>query len=102
MCSDFVPKRRILSDVTRAEKAEVTTTQPHEYETGLIVSLFIPKAYGMELFFESTEIVVTSDTQFTTTIDTRFENPFVTPTFPPGFTDAQVTVSSGVTDNAAG
>lgn len=100
--TDFVPKRRLISDVTRALNAEVTTSEDHGYETGLDVRLIVPKSYGMELQFVPTEISVTSSTQFTTTVDTRSQDPFVAPTFPPGFTDAQTVPISGVTDNAAG
>ena len=102
MPSDFVPKRRLISDVSRALNAVVTTSEDHEYETGLEVRLIVPRAYGMELNFIPTEIVVTSSNQFSTRVDTRSQDPFVTPTFPPGFTDAQTVPISGETDNAAG
>ncbi len=99
---DFVPKRRIIIDVTRALNAVVTTSEEHGYETGLEVRLIVPKSYGMELNFIPTEITVDTTTQFTTRVDTRSQDPFVTPTFPPGFTDAQTVPISGETDNIAG
>lgn len=102
MSSNFVPKRRLISDVSRELNAEVTTSEDHEYESGLNVRVIVPLAYGMELNFVPTEISVTSSTQFTTTIDTRFQDPFIAPTFPPGFTDAQTVPISGETDNIAG
>lgn len=100
--SDFVPKRRLIVDVSRAVNAVVTTSEDHGYETGLDVRLIIPLAYGMELQFVSTLIEVTSSTQFITTVDTRSQEPFITPTFPPSFTNAQVVPISGETDNVAG
>ncbi len=102
MSSNFVPKRRLISDVTRNLNAEVTTSEDHQYESGLNVRLIVPLAYGMELNFVPTEISVTSPTQFITTIDTRSQDSFVAPTFPPGFTDAQTVPMSGATDNIAG
>ncbi len=99
---DFVPKRRLVVDVSRALNAAVTTDEEHGYETGLEVRLIVPLAYGMELQFVPTIIQVTSPTQFTTTVDTRSQEPFVTPTFPPSFTNAQVVPISGETDNIAG
>jgi len=46
MPSDFVPKRRLLSNVTNALRAIVTTTEDQGYETGQIVRLIVPLAYG--------------------------------------------------------
>lgn len=100
--SDFIPKRRLISDVSREVNAVVTTSEDHGYESGLDVRVIVPLAYGMELQFVSTLIEVTSSTQFITAIDTRTQEPFVAPTFPPAFTDAQVVPISGETDNAAG
>lgn len=101
MPSDFVPKRRLISDVTREERGIVTTSESHGYETGLTVRLFVPKAYGMEVDFVETQITVLNDTQFQTELDTTFLNAFVVPTAPPAFTQAQVVPVTGTTDNAA-
>jgi predicted HAD superfamily phosphohydrolase len=46
MPSDFVLKRRLLSNVTNALRAIVTTTEDHGYETGQIVRLIVPLVYG--------------------------------------------------------
>lgn len=102
MPSDFVPKRRLLSNVTNALRAIVTTTEDHGYETGQIVRLIVPLAYGMHLNYVQTQIVVLSPTTFETDVNTSNQLPFVEPTFPPGFTEAQVVPISGVEDNIAG
>lgn len=97
----FDPKVRIVSDVTQNYRAEVTTTEDHGYETGYVVRLFVPPAYGMSIY-ESSKIVVTGDRTFTTYIDTTFQNAFVTPTFSAngqGFTQAQVVPISGTERN---
>lgn len=102
MSSDFVPKRRLLSNVTNALRAIVTTTEDHGYETGQIVRLIVPLAYGMHLNYVQAQIVVLSPTTFETDVNTSNQLPFVEPTFPPGFTNAQVVPISGVEDNIAG
>lgn len=101
MSPDFVPKRRLISNVTNAFQAVVTTTEAHGYETGLIVRLFVPRAYGMDLFNQGT-VTRLDDTSFSVDIDTSNQSPFVEPTYPPiQFTQAQVIPISGVTDNIA-
>lgn len=100
--TDFVPKRRLISNVTISTTAEVTTTEAHGYETGYVVRVFVPAAYGMSLYQQAT-IAVTGANSFLTNIDTSSQLPFVPPTFTPGgvgFTDAQVIPMSGVEDNA--
>lgn len=102
MASDFVPKRRLIADITNALQALVTTTEDHGYETGQFIRLIVPVQYGMHLDYVQALIEVTSATQFLTDVDTRNYNDFVEPTFPPGFTPAQAVPISGVEDNIAG
>ncbi len=102
MPSNFVPKRRLLSNVTNALRAQVTTIEDHGYENGQLVRLIVPLAYGMSLNYIQALIEVVSSNEFLTNLDTRNQNPFVTPTFPPGFTPAQVVPITGVVDNIAG
>ena len=98
MPSDFVPKRRLVSGVTIASKAVVTTTEAHGYETGLLVRLFVPADYGMSIYQE-TYIVVTGDMTFITQLDTTSQRTFIVPAQP--YTPAQVVPITGVTDNIA-
>lgn len=103
MPSDYVPKRRLIFNVTNAVNAEVTTTEDHGYETGYVVRVNVPEAYGMSLFAQA-KIIVTGTTTFLTDIDTSNQLPFIPPVFVPdgsGFTNAQVVPISGVTDNIA-
>ena len=83
----YQPAMRIISDITQAYPAEVTTTFAHNYTTGLIVRLNVPPTYGMfqaNLF--SGPIIVTSDVTFTIKLDTTSFDSFV---IPPGTTAAQ-------------
>lgn len=78
----FQPSMRIISEITKAFPASVTTTFPHQYLTNTIVRLDIPTGFGMvqanQLFGT---IVVTSPTTFTITIDTTMFDAFVIPSY---------------------
>ena len=80
----FQHAMRIISSITNAENALVTTTFNHQYVTGMIVRLNIPQGYGMlEVNQKQGTITVISDTTFTIDIDTTYFNQFTTPsTFP--------------------
>jgi len=99
--SDFIPKRRLISDVTRSATAEVTTTQAHGYQTGQVVRVDVPAVYGMKLY-QQTSIIVTGLTTFLTGIDTTSSLPFEAPVFSgEAFTQAQVIPITGVEENIA-
>lgn len=93
--ANFTPIRRLLSAVTNATQAVVTTSTNHGYVTGDWVRLIVPGAYGMAIDYEQSEITVLSNTQFQTTVDTSYRLPFVAPAAP--FTAAQVVPIGGVT-----
>ena len=98
--SNFQPRRRLISGVTNAANAEVTTTEDHGYEVGQFVRLLVPEDYGMAISYIVVEILtVPSTTTFTTDLDTTKINSYVTPTTPPSFTDAQVVPVSGLEKN---
>ena len=80
----FQPALRIISNITNANPAVVTTTFAHNYITGQIIRLIIPLGYGMD---EANDlyapIVVTDPTTFQIAIDTTLFTPYTTPsTFP--------------------
>ncbi len=79
----FLPAMRNIGAITQATNALVTTTFPHSYQTGDIVRLLVPQGWGMvQANTLIGEIVVTSPTQFTITIDTTNFDAFVTPPNP--------------------
>lgn len=96
---NFVPKAFLITNVTNELRANVTTNVDHDYFTGQVVRIIVPLAYGMNLNYVQTTITVTGSNTFQTEIDTTGQPAFVTPTFPPAFTAAQVTPISGVEDN---
>lgn len=90
--------RNVLS-ITQAFPCTVTTTfdgvnpGAHQYQTGLIVRLYVPNGFGMVQVNElEGPIAVINSTQFTIPIDTTGFDAFVIPTYHPGAfgTPAQV------------
>ena len=79
----FQPAMRVISAITRDNPSQVTTTFDHDYSTGLIVRLVIPKDVGMpqaDLFCG--EITVTSPTTFTIPMDSTNFDVFAIPISP--------------------
>lgn len=88
----YKPSMRIISALTNANPAAVTTTFDHNYISGTICRLVIPPGYGMlqanELFGE---ITVTGTDTFTIDIDTSSFDAYATPaSFPESYQYAQV------------
>ena len=79
----FQPAMRLISAITQANPAVVTTTFAHQYITGTIVRLDIPFSDGMQqangLFGP---ITVLSSTTFSITIDSTNFDPFAIPMSP--------------------
>lgn len=89
----YQPAMRLISSITQAEHAQVTTTFDHNFETGIVVRFYIPEPDGMTQLDRKTGIVTVVDTTtFTVDIDTRKFDPFAIPGSPnPNeFTCAQV------------
>ncbi len=74
----FQPALRLITNITKAAQAVVTTSFDHDYISGVIIRFNIPRAYGMTELDSKTGIVtVLSDTTFSVDIDTREFNAFV-------------------------
>lgn len=88
----FQPAMRIISSITNAFPALVTTSFEHQYSTGMICRLNIPQGFGMqEANGKYGEITVTGDTTFTIDIDTSFMDPYViSSTYPFSYQSGQV------------
>ena len=89
----FQPAMRIISSITNAYPAEVTTSFDHLYATGMICRLNIPVGFGMQQANQLYgEIIVTSATTFTINIDTSLMDAYViSGTFPFSYQSGQVT-----------
>lgn len=76
----YQPALRIISSITNATQAFVTTTFNHQYTTGLIVRIDIPTGFGMQEINQLFgTITVTGNTTFTIAIDTTLFSAFSIP-----------------------
>ena len=95
----FQPAMRVISAITRAARAEITTVYNHQYSDGLIVRIDVPQADGMyQINQQTSAITVTSPTTFLVDIDTTTYDAFVIPEDPlfPGLPPAGVQVCAMV------
>ena len=76
----FQRARRLISAITQAAHAQVTTSFDHDYETGDIVRLYVPDGFGMTQADKlQGKITVTGTDTFTIDVDTRAFDVFVIP-----------------------
>lgn len=79
----YVPQMQNIENITNAQQAVVTTTQPHGYLDGAIVRFVIPPDFGIPQINNMTSaIYILSETTFLTSIDTSSFYPFVVPMMP--------------------
>ena len=88
----FQRSMRIVSAISQATQAQITTTFNHQYRSGEIVRLVIPLGFGMQQINQMyAPITVTGLTTFTMPIDsTKFDAFSVASTFPDNQQYAQV------------
>ena len=88
----YQPAMRIISAITQANPASITTSIDHDYITGEIVRLRIPDTFGMsQINGKQGEITVTGNDTFTINIDSSKFDAFAIPApLPPAYTCAQV------------
>lgn len=88
----YQPAMRVITHITNAFPALVTTSINHQYNDGIIVRLIIPQGFGMlQANGLIGTITVVGDTSFLVSIDTTFFDVFTLPsTFPLMYNDAQV------------
>lgn len=61
----FSPDRSVISNITQANPAVVTTTTDHNLSTGQVVRMNVPKDYGMvELNHQALSVTVLSSNTF--------------------------------------
>jgi len=79
----FQRAMRLVSDITNANPAVVTTTFDHDYLTGDIVRLMVPSAYGMTQMNQLVgTISVTGTDTFSIDINSSLFDSFTTPANP--------------------
>jgi len=89
----FQRAMRIITNITNAEVAVVTTSFAHQYVSGMIVRLNVPAGFGMtQVNQKYAPIQVLSDTTFSIALDTQFYDPFViASSYPQSYQSATVT-----------
>lgn len=94
----YQPSLRIISDITQASPAVITTTFNHDYLTGEIVRLRIPQGWGMgQADGQKGTITVTGDDTFEIDIDTtNFDSFVVRADNPIGVTPGPINIPGGV------
>lgn len=97
---DFQPDMQIITAITQAQRAAVTTSAVHSFDDGESVRIYVPKTYGMHIDYALTNIEVTGATSFTCDLDTSNMDPFIIPVLGT-FTPAQCVAVSGLHDNIA-
>lgn len=81
---EYEPSMRIISNITNAKYALVTTTFDHDFVSGNTVRLHVPNKFGMTQADKHQGIIyVTSPITFTISIDTTQFNAFTMPTAAP-------------------
>jgi len=74
------PAMRLISSITKAETAVITTTFDHGFVTGTIVRFYIPSYYGMvQLNGRQETITVTGTDTFTVPVNTTKFRTFAAP-----------------------
>ena len=100
--ADFVPKRKLISNVTTASRAVVTTSSAHGYDDVSLVRLHVLPPNPMILEGVEAQIKVLDSTSFETNVDTTILFPFAEPTLPTQFTPSHVVPINGPYFNDAG
>ncbi len=100
----FQPAMRIISSITNANPAAVTTTIDHDYLSDEIVRLIIPLGFGMVQANSLTgTITFTGNTIFTIDIATTFFDVFAAPSpLPSSYTCSQVIPIAEISSTLAG
>ena len=76
----FQPAMRIVTAITQANPASVTTSFDHDYKNGTVVRLIVPEGFGMDQMNERYEVVtITGTDTFTIAIDSSKFDAFSVP-----------------------
>ena len=77
----FEPAMRLISLLSKAENAQITTSFAHGYLEGLVVRIIVPEGFGMLQIngMLGTILTVPTTETFTVDIDTRLFDTFVYP-----------------------
>lgn len=92
----YEPAMRLVTDITKAEEAVITTSFDHDYQSGLIIRLYVPVNYGMfQANHKKGEITVLTSDTFSIKIDTREFDTFTAPASPPYYNKTALCIPIG-------
>lgn len=92
----YQPAMRIISNISNAQQAVVTTTFAHQYLNGTICRIWIPTGYGMyQINNLYAPITVTGSTTFSIAIDSTQFQTWSTPASWPNTAQYAVVVPIG-------
>lgn len=98
----FYPHPSQIASISKAIKAVVITTQPHQLDNGTRIRFIVPLEYGMQINNIQTFVTVIDDVTLQTTIDTRNMDAFVVPPQTFVFPEpAQLIAVGGASNNTA-
>ena len=97
----FQPAMRLIDDITKAKEAVVTTSFDHDYQTGMIVRIYVPRNYGMfQIDDKYGPITVLTDDTFSIEIDTTAYDSFLAPSVPPYYHKTSLCIPIGNVNNS--
>ena len=92
----YQPAMRLVTDITRAVITVITTSFDHDYETGLIVRLYVPRNYGMtQINHHVGAITVLTGDTFSMDLNTSAYDAFIIPSNPPYYRETALVVPVG-------
>lgn len=92
----FQPAMRLITNITRANPAVVTTSPDHQYKNGTIVRIYVYTANGMEQINQQTgAITILSANTFSIPIDSTQYSIFIAPGMPTANNDQACVVPIG-------
>ena len=96
----YQPAMRLITNITNERKCVITTSFNHDYVTGLIVRLYVPRNYGMfQINHHTGVITVLSDDTFSMDLDTTNYDSFLAPVAPPHYRTTALCVPVGNIDD---
>lgn len=95
----YQPAMRIVTNITQSTPLVVTTSFDHDYVTGLIVRLSVPRNYGMfQVDGLVGPITVLGHNSFSMDTDTTAYDSFLAPTSPPCYRKTAIVIPVGNID----
>jgi hypothetical protein len=92
----YQPAMRLVTGISKAKNAVITTNIDHDYRTGLIIRIYVPNYYGMFQIngMYGPVTALTNDT-FSVEIDTTTYDSFLAPASPADYRQTALCIPIG-------